>query len=152
MKRKTRECRVALRPHRPRSPPHDPGGPTSARWRLCETASHPLTGASRPHARVRPQSCTCSCAHAHLGRTHMHNSLHTARPHTCTRKQRQSLRSRSKVNLRATRSERGPARARCVRCRIYRKSPSIQRHLPEIAEHPPRDSESNAWFKHTSIL
>jgi hypothetical protein len=25
----------------------------------------------------------------------MHNSLHTARPHTCTRKQRQSLRSRS---------------------------------------------------------
>jgi len=43
--RKDRECQVALRSHRPRSPLRDPKRPAHACWRLGEPALYPLTGA-----------------------------------------------------------------------------------------------------------
>ena len=91
--RKDRECQVALRSHRPRSPPRDPKRPAHARWRLGEPALHLLTGASRLRAHAKPRSCTRTSTQHQLERTQLHNTLHTAWLHACTRGQRKQLSS-----------------------------------------------------------
>ena len=93
--RKDRECQVALRSHRPRSPLRDPKRPAHACWRLGEPALHPLTDAGRPHAHAMPQSCTRASTHHQIERTHLHNTLHTAWLHACTRGQWEQLSSSS---------------------------------------------------------
>ena len=76
---------MALRSHRPRSPPRDPKRPAHARWRLGEPALHLLTGASRLCVHAKPRSCTRTSTQHQLERTQLHNTLHTAWLHACTR-------------------------------------------------------------------